>query len=397
MSGTETATNSSDPTKIGEENLEKDYTSSFECCVCLDLLYKPVVLACGHVSCFWCVHKGMHGLRSSHCAQCRQPYIHFPSICSLLHLLLLKMEPVAYKRREKEVLEEERRRDVYSPQFGESVIADNVGALEEIQNSNGDLRASKIIALKEFLSPENGLEHGKHKQVSVVDVLCALCNELLFHPSVLNCGHVFCDGCLPGLANGPLTCPVCQSMHPGEFPNICLDLDHFLEEQFPTEYAMRKEKAQLKIAERRHGDSSSGSLRDGKKADSRFSKDDNLLLKEDLQNVHVGVGCDSCGMYPIIGKRYKCKDCKEKIGFDLCETCYNSSSKLPGRFNQHHTPDHEFKLDKSQMLCTILFRSFLDDSQQDNIPVVYLPDNIPDDDDDDLDRNNAADSNNPTE
>lgn len=97
-----------------------------------DLLYKPIVLgkdvlldftfsndittisfnllllfaACGHISCFWCVHKAMHGLRASHCPLCRQPYIHFPGICQLLHHLLLKMEPVAYKRRESEVLGE---------------------------------------------------------------------------------------------------------------------------------------------------------------------------------------------------------------------------------------------------------------------------------------------------
>ncbi|CAI9762774.1 unnamed protein product [Fraxinus pennsylvanica] len=55
---------------------------------------------------------------------------------------------------------------------------------------------------------------------------------------------------------------------------------------------------------------------------------------------HPGVGCDWCGMYPIFGERYKCKDCVEKIGFDLCEGCYKSSSKLPGRFNQQHTPEH---------------------------------------------------------
>lgn len=47
-------------------------------------------------------------------------------------------------------------------------------------------------------------------------------------------------------------------------------------------------------------------------------------------------------MCPITGNRYKCQDCKEEIGFDLCEGCYNSSSKLPGRFNQQHTSDHKF-------------------------------------------------------
>lgn len=103
----------------------------------------------------------------------------------------------------------------------------------------------------------------------------------------------------------------------------------------------------------------------------------------------------SLQMYPLIGKRYRCKDCKEAIGFDLCETCYNSSSKLPGRFNQQHKPDHGFEIDKSQMLCSILFRSFVDDPHQD-LPVVYLPDDgLPEDDD--LENNNHMDVNNAAE
>lgn len=50
---------------------------------------------------------------------------------------------------------------------------------------------------------------------------------------------------------------------------------------------------------------------------------------------------------PIIGDRYKCKDCVEIIGFDLCGDCYNTRSKLPGRFNQQHTPEHKFELVRS--------------------------------------------------
>ncbi|XP_020251710.1 uncharacterized protein LOC109829053 [Asparagus officinalis] len=72
-------------------------------------------------------------------------------------------------------------------------------------------------------------------------------------------------------------------------------------------------------------ESSSSSLQEGKKAEPHDLKDDPLFLEEELRNVHIGVGCDTCGMYPITGKRYRCKDCKEEIGFDLCETCYNSS------------------------------------------------------------------------
>lgn len=49
-------------------------------------------------------------------------------------------------------------------------------------------------------------------------------------------------------------------------------------------------------------------------------------------------------------------DCKEQVGFDLCESCYNTKSKLPGRFNQQHTSDHRFKLDNSNLLSRIILQ-----------------------------------------
>jgi hypothetical protein len=62
----------------------------------------------------------------------------------------------------------------------------------------------------------------------------------------------------------------------------------------------------------------------------------------------------SLQVYPIRGKRYKCQDCTELIGFDLCEACYNSSSNLPGRFNQQHTPDHRMEADETALLPRLL-------------------------------------------
>jgi hypothetical protein len=50
-----------------------------------------------------------------------------------------------------------------------------------------------------------------------------------------------------------------------------------------------------------------------------------------------------------MGMRYKCKDCTERIGFDLCGECYNNRSKLPGRFNQQHTSDHRMELDNTRL------------------------------------------------
>jgi hypothetical protein len=49
-------------------------------------------------------------------------------------------------------------------------------------------------------------------------------------------------------------------------------------------------------------------------------------------------------------------DCQEQVGFDLCDLCYNTKSKLPGRFNQQHTPDHRFERDDSYLLARILLQ-----------------------------------------
>ncbi|KAI8538000.1 hypothetical protein RHMOL_Rhmol09G0066800 [Rhododendron molle] len=83
---------------------DEEFPDEFQCCVCWDLLFKPVVLACGHISCFWCVFKMMNRQGVSHCPVCRHPYNHFPSICQLLHFVLLKLYPQDYKRREQQVL-----------------------------------------------------------------------------------------------------------------------------------------------------------------------------------------------------------------------------------------------------------------------------------------------------
>jgi hypothetical protein len=96
--------------------------------------------------------------------------------------------------------------------------------------------------------------------------------------------------------------------------------------------------------------------------------------------VHLGVGCDECGEYPILNDRYKCLDCPEECGYDLCGTCYKnntmkrrrdggtggggtsrggdttSATTAPapadvavGRFNQQHQPDHRMELQQRKM------------------------------------------------
>ena len=54
--------------------------------------------------------------------------------------------------------------------------------------------------------------------------------------------------------------------------------------------------------------------------------------KEQNKVVHHCYICDGCGMNPIVGKRYNCKNCSN---FDFCEKCYKKNRKNHG---------HEFKL-----------------------------------------------------
>lgn len=84
-----------------------------------------------------------------------------------------------------------------------------------------------------------------------------------------------------------------------------------------------------------------------------------------LSSCHFGLLLQ---MYPIKGDRYRCIDCKEEIGFDLCVDCYNTPSKLPGRFNQQHTPDHKFKKEKSHSLRNIILRLLRGDSVNGLLP-----------------------------
>lgn len=51
-------------------------------------------------------------------------------------------------------------------------------------------------------------------------------------------------------------------------------------------------------------------------------------------DVHDGVGCDVCDEMPIVGMRYKCRDCPN---FDLCPKCISRGPSFTG-----HSPVHFF-------------------------------------------------------
>ncbi|CAN6486227.1 unnamed protein product [Victoria cruziana] len=308
---------------------DEEFPEGLQCPVCLDLLYKPIALACGHVCCFWCIHKSMSSISDSSCAFCRSSYSHFPSICQTFHFLIRKKYPVAYKRREEQVLEEEEERGCFSPQFGQAADC----------HSSVNSGAAPIL--------------------SISDASCPSCKQLLYRPVVLNCGHAFCQSCVTNLQNQSLICEVCQSPHPGECSKVCIEFDRFLQEEFPVAYLQRKETVG-QIACMREGSSVSTGASEAKKVVKVVTG--HAEMRARCWDVHFAVGCDTCGAFPIIGRRYRCTGCTEQIGFDMCELCYNSKSKLPGRFNQQHKPEHSFELVPSPLSRDNILR-LLDDVQ----------------------------------
>ncbi|GMN50331.1 hypothetical protein TIFTF001_019498 [Ficus carica] len=306
------------------------------------------------------------------CCVCLNPYNHFPTICQMLHFLLLKMYPLAYGKRELQILEEENREGCFSPQLDDNANGavarqelhhlsnsaceestanmEQLDPVSQIQDSctrtpeeapDENFKVTGTVTDNKMDSPRNR-DGGNCELVTVADVLCVECKQLVFRPVVLNCGHVYCESCLIPLSEEIIRCRICQSSHPKGLPKVCLELCQFLEEHFPKEYALRRVAIQLK------------QVKCSTDADKQAR---NVQWWSDPgSNVHFSVGCDSCGMYPIIGDRYKCKDCVEEIGFDLCGDCYNTSSKLPGRFNQQHTPEHKFELRQSNTIRNIMLR-----------------------------------------
>ncbi|XWS31289.1 hypothetical protein CRYUN_Cryun23aG0064600 [Craigia yunnanensis] len=336
----------------------EEIADHFDCCVCLDLLFKPIVLHCGHISCFWCVHKSMSSRSESHCPICRNPYSHFPAICQMLHFLLLKLYPITYKEREDQILEEEKRDGYLSPEFnghahelqadGEFNYIGSPGHSSAYLDSPSTSKEKLSKPAGQVESHYNGTARTKENSDGDLNQIKPVAGEEKDQVSVVDL-LFYCQTCIIEPADEMLRCQVCQCLHPRGFPKVCLTLDQFLVAKFPKEYALRRDAVQLKQVSSENEGATTCSMEAGKQVFSPIqlpNRNDLPFSVEPGAYKHIGVGCDACGMFPIVGDRYECKDCTEIAGFDLCGDCYNTRPKLPGRFNQRHTPEHEFELIK---------------------------------------------------
>ena len=255
---------------------------------------------------------------------------------SKLHAFLRASFPDLYAIRAAEVLEEEESRDIESPEI-----------------------------------PNSYQCYSKPGHPSPKDFACDKCNELVFMPVILNCGHIVCRAPCRGREND--SCPCCNGLPVADHSIVCTNLWELMKRAFPEECAAREKQviesgvdvdALLCSPRQTIGQSKAEdngpSARD-QSASNETNQDEEMHSWEELVRngilplstsgiiswlqrndyPHFGVGCDACGQYPILGRRFRCQDCPEAVGFDICGACYDRGvGSIVGRFNQRHRPEH---------------------------------------------------------
>ncbi|GAQ81526.1 Zinc finger ZZ-type domain containing protein [Klebsormidium nitens] len=337
----------------------KPELQDFECVICKDLVYKPVVNACGHAFfCFWCAHESMGaGFQNSACPMCRSTFSHMPRVCELAHSYLTKVWPTEYAARAAEVEEEEKQRNMFSPEpIGlpqtagkrrqvDALFRNGGGQVESAGATHAEVQATSAASkgscgeepaqadTTQATSTEmvrEGSDENRVEEFTAGDCECLLCNKLLFQPVVLSCGHAYCFLCLEErFPVGRVVCAYCQKAHLEDEVTVCGQLQEVIQGAFPAETHQRIRQERARLGNR------TGLLK-------RVAQQDEQP-EEPKGFVHFGIECDACGVYPIVGERYQCQDCEEEIGFDLCGRCHAAREQpMLGSylFQQKHLPSH---------------------------------------------------------
>ena len=350
-----------------------------QCAICLDTLHKPCVNSCGHAFCFWCFHHAMNGLSKSHCPLCRAEFVHFAAVCEPLHAYIATTFPAEALQRDAQTKEEEKEFHAESPALA-------------LPKASGP-EAFACVGCKGLASPPAVLTCGH--------VVCARLTEQWPGCPVPRCvggapaGNLAVCTLLDSIvvaehseayseAKGrPQGCAAELSAIPGGADQAAADEAAQATTANPADAAeMVGSRVEL------HGlASEAGQLLNGQRGvieeydepAGRYVVVVEVLpgprawtsrtnrVRARPANVrpvaraagsassetytHFGRGCDGCGVLPIIGRCYRCEDCSEEIGYDLCGRCFDLGFHKReaaggrgggggGRFNQAHRPEH---------------------------------------------------------
>ena len=208
------------------------------------------------------------------------------------------------------------------------------------------------LPLKEFL------DDLRMNNVVNEDLLqCSICLDILWKPTVLECGHWMCFWCLEGTFSRSNSCPLCRHTMDVR-PKLYLDFHNFILRHCPSSQERAEDPALIEMdksittcveEEERTQQGLLASL-----IPTLIYNTQNTIAQYDWKML----GCDGCGVFPIIGPEvYRCMNCMEAIGYDLCTKCYEHEKANvgelagQGRYDQQHDPGtHEFVKITPQML-----------------------------------------------
>ena len=314
----------------------------FSCSICRSLLYKPCANQCGHFFCFWCLHKSMSAVGSSSCPVCRNPFTRFGAVCEPLQRFLCREFPKEMKEREEDVKRQE---------------VEEFGGARSPRVEIVDCTDGRVMA----------------RRVDVADILCCACQNVPMKPVVPSCGHICCLECISSSGVGQeqegeqaekdeqleLSCPECQTplldgvgKKTGELA-VCSILQPLLQRAHQLDEAVLRTLVSSAKRAKASKQEESSSAKESKTSftqsdvsdapNERTSAKPELLSDSSDTFVHFGIGCDGCGVYPIVGRAFHCVDCPEAVGYDLCHSCIQRgihTLSTKGRFDQTHRPEH---------------------------------------------------------
>eukprot|EP00920_Eleutheroschizon_duboscqi_P016470 GHVT01038933.1.p1 GENE.GHVT01038933.1~~GHVT01038933.1.p1 ORF type:complete len:429 (+),score=23.07 GHVT01038933.1:193-1479(+) len=302
----------------------------FLCPICLELLWKPVVLECGHAFCFWCVFRSMNRYDMSKCPMCKSGYESFPPVCLPVHRYLQTNFPETSAERTREIAKFEQARDTSSPSETLICMAETGGvSVTTIPPLARKLRQALLTSTRVPTLPRasetclTAAGGGLKEEASKT-------NEINFSLAAQNCPNVnvqhaqrFRGGNWGAVTQGiPLELPGLLRNN-GDEPAASIHDD---DPQESTAYV------ELPISQTTGRDAGVEDI------DQQSETPDPFSLM-DGEFVHYHIWCDGCGKLPIKGRRYNCNDCERP--YNLCGVCYDAGFDKPGRFNQGHTAVHD--------------------------------------------------------
>ena len=254
------------------------------------------------------------------------------------------------------------------------VLLDDAEALDQATRARDRSAVRALIARR----PPPERQTRISKEFDQEDFHCPVCRELLWKPVIKQCGHAACFLCthkaMDQLCDS--ACPLCRApfRHLGD---VCEPLHNFIcgtfrkEETEDEHFCCRTcgrpgsvyvgNCGHVLCEDCRDSDCACGARRvftprvpcallelASHKARAPAGAPRQCLeapaperaLSDETPYVHFGVGCDGCGAFPIRGAAFRCLDCPDAVGFDLCAECRGSSLVVSGRFDQGHTSNH---------------------------------------------------------